>query len=84
MSVSTGLTGGGGGGATMDGAATAVGGAASEMIASWKLEGGATMGDTDKDTDEEIGVTIDLVAMVVESLMAVGELTWSKAPTVGD
>ena len=70
----------------MDGAATAAGGAASttELTASWKLVDGATMGDTDGDPNVEIGVTIDLAAMVVESPVAVGEPTESKAPTVGD
>ena len=70
----------------MEGAATAAGGAASttEMIVSWKLEDGATMGGIDEDTDNKMGVTIDLVAMVAESLVVVGERTEPKAPTVGN
>ena len=69
-----------------DVALTTSGGAASitELTASWKLVDDATMGDTNGDPNKEIGVTIDLAAMVVESPVAVGEPTESKAPTVGD
>ena len=72
----------------MDGAATAAGGAAvtgpastMDLVASWKLGDGATMGGIGADTDDEMGVTIDILVTV---LVAVGELTRPKAPAVGD
>ena len=71
----------------MDGAATAAGGAAATGLASVmelavvKLEDVSTIGCIDRDTDDEMGVTIDAL---VTAPVAAGELTMSKAPVVGD
>ena len=74
----------------MDGAATAACGAAAAGLASLmepavvKLEDASTIGCINRETDDEMGVTIDAFDALVTAPAAAGELTRSKVPNVGD